>query len=404
MSSAASSRPSSAAPQPPPTGAPKAPQPSLLARLQNFWDRLSEGMAIDQLWSQLRHDTRTSYRLYSREVQPYEPPDARKHQRMHAWWHTARQFFWAILMKLSPAKRVILVAALILLMIGTITFQTGPNTPRGEIHLSGIGTLLVLLLLILEIADRVTMKRDLEIAREIQSWLVPSGPPATEQLDIAFTTRPANTVAGDYYDAFSRSLPGVALADQPMLMIVADVAGKSIPAAMLMATLHASLHTLALGSQSLLELAAGLNAYCCEHSNEGRRFTTAFIAQFDPASRVLTSINAGHNAPILLRASGAIERLDAGGVPFGISTGRPYAVDTRKLAQGDLLFIFTDGLIEAEDAGQNEFGEARLLPLLISYRALGSKELIAGIMQQVNGFVGDTPQHDDITVMAVRVK
>jgi len=378
------------------------PPPPRVGGVRSFWTRVTEGLELDQLWSQFRHETSSSYRLYSREVRAYEPGDARKAQPMHQFWHTAKQFFWAILMKLSPAKRVVLLAALVMVMMGSITFQQSDRT-RVEINLAGIGVLLILLLLVLEIADRVTMKRDLEIAREIQSWLVPSGPPPVPQLDIAFTTRPANTVAGDYYDAFPRTAgvpPGV---EPPIVMIVADVAGKSIPAAMLMATLHASLHTLALTAQSLTDLAAGLNRYCCEHSNEGRRFTTAFLAEFDPTTRRLTSINAGHNAPVLLRANGNIERLNAGGIPLGI-TLLPHESETRELASGDLLFIFTDGLVEAENARQNEFGEELLLPVLTAYRTAPARELIDQIIKHVNAFVGDTPQHDDITCMVVKVK
>jgi serine phosphatase RsbU (regulator of sigma subunit) len=390
-----------ASPSRPPVASPPSPPP--LRRLQTFWERVTEGLQLDQLWSQFRHDTRTSYRLYSREVQPYEPPDARRAQPMHHFWHTAKQFFWAILMKLSPAKRVVLLAALAMLVIGDVRFRSGHNTDV-TISLHGIGVILILLLLVLEIADRVVMKRDLEIAREIQSWLVPAGPPQVAQLDIAFMTRPANTVAGDYYDAFPRAAAAPAGTEPPIVMIVADVAGKSIPAAMLMATLHASLHTLALSSGSLDELTAGLNRYCCEHSNGGRRFTTAFIAEFDPATRRLTSINAGHNAPVLLRANGTIERLDAGGIPLGISTTLPYAAEVRDLAIGDVLFIFTDGLPEAENARQQEFGETSLLPLLISYRGLPAGEMIARVVQHVNAFVGDTPQHDDITCMVVKAR
>jgi phosphoserine phosphatase RsbU/P len=374
-----------------------------MGRVRSFWERVTEGLELDQLWSQFRNDTRSSYRLYSREVRPYEPPDARRSRPMHHFWHTAKQFFWAILMKLSPAKRVVLLVALVMLVMGDVRFRSG-NHSDVTISMHGVGVLLILMLLVLEIADRVTMKRDLEIAREIQSWLVPAGPPAVPQLDIAFTTRPANTVAGDYYDAFPRAVGVAAGAEPPMVMIVADVAGKSIPAAMLMATLHASLHTLALTAESLADLTAGLNRYCCEHSNEGRRFTTAFVAEFDPATRRLTSINAGHNAPVLLRAGGAIERLETGGIPLGINSSIPYASDSRELAPGDVLFIFTDGLVEAENARQQEFEEPQLLPLLISYRALPASELIARVMQHVNAFVGDTPQHDDITCMVVRVK
>ena len=131
----------------------------------------------------------------------------------------------------------------------------------GEFDLHFWAGLLLLLLLILEIADRVVMKRDLQIAREIQTWLLPGVPPQIPGLAIAYATRPANTVAGDYYDVFPR--PGRTNEDNRVVLAVADVAGKSIPAAMLMATFQASLKTLSTAQVALPELAANMNRYAC---------------------------------------------------------------------------------------------------------------------------------------------
>ena len=171
------------------------------------------------------------------------------------------------------------------------------STKEGT-HLIGFdlrlwGGLLMFFLLILEVADRVVMKRDLQIAREIQMWLLPVNPPPVPGMEIAFATRPANTVAGDYYDVFPR--PASASANQSYLIAVADVAGKSIPAALLMATFQASLKTLSATPSSLPELVESMNRYACSNSQGGLRFTTAFLAEYEPATRTLTYINAGHN-------------------------------------------------------------------------------------------------------------
>ncbi|MFH1573734.1 MAG: SpoIIE family protein phosphatase, partial [Acidobacteriota bacterium] len=155
------------------------------------------------------------------------------------------------------------------------------------------GALLVLLVLGLELADRVTMKRDLEIAREIQGWLVPKTPPPVAGTDIAFVTLPANTVSGDYYDAFLRPAPPGQPATEHLLLVVADVAGKSVPAALLMATFHASLRTLAINAMPLEELVSSVNRYTCAHSLGGLRFTTAFLADLDTTTGILRYINAG---------------------------------------------------------------------------------------------------------------
>ncbi len=181
-------------------------------------------------------------------------------------------------------------------------------------------------------------------------------------LEIAFATRPANTVAGDYYDVFAR--PSSSSPGGTFLIAIADVAGKSIPAAMLMATFQASLKTLANTAGSLTELVGRMNAYACTNSQNGRRFTTTFLAEYDPASRSLTYVNAGHNAPILRRQTGAIERLEVGGIPLGIQENAPYESGTVTLQSGDWLVIFTDGVIEAENVRNEEYGEARLLTML----------------------------------------
>jgi sigma-B regulation protein RsbU (phosphoserine phosphatase) len=171
------------------------------------------------------------------------------------------------------------------------------------------------------------MKRDLEIAREIQSWLMPSQAASVPGVDIAFATPPANTVAGDYYDAVFRP-------NGRLLLVVADVAGKSVPAALLTATLQASLRTLATLDGSLPELVAQVNRYACEQSLQGRRFTTAFLAELEPGTGALTYVNAGHNWPVLRRASGSIERLEVGGLPLGINLPMPYRSAAGTLGSG----------------------------------------------------------------------
>ena len=165
-----------------------------------------------------------------------------------------------MVMKLSPGRRVLFVIALVLLAFPGFDFRYNSLEFKMP-NLAFFGAVALVILLALELADRVTMKRDLEIAREIQSWLMPAMPPQAPGVDIAFATRPANTVAGDYYDAFFRPNSGecVSQPDTPphnahLLLVVADVAGKSVPAALLMATLQASVRTLAEVSTSLVEL------------------------------------------------------------------------------------------------------------------------------------------------------
>ncbi len=369
---------------------------SFVARLDRFWQRVTEGMAMNQLWSQFRTDARSSYRLYSKEVDPSRTADVTRGR--HAL-NVAGQYFWAIIEKLTPARRVLLLVALVLIIVpgGEWTFTTQTHEVRVfALDFHFYGGLLMFALLILEVGDRVVMKRDLQIAKEIQTWLLPANPPPIPGLEVAFATRPANTVAGDYYDVFARP------ESQSFLIAVADVAGKSVPAAMLMATFQASLKTLSATPGSLTELVGRMNRYACTNSQNGRRFTTAFIAEYAPATRTLTYVNAGHNTPILRRPTGAIERLHIGGLPLGIMPDAVYESASVGLGSGDWLVIFTDGVIEAENNAQEEYGETRLMVMLHSGIALAPSMMLNTIMADLDRFTGDAPQHDDVTLMLLK--
>jgi serine phosphatase RsbU (regulator of sigma subunit) len=385
----------------PPTGSSPVARPSFSARVHNFWQRVTEGLAVSQLWSQFESEARASYRLYSRDVDAKTPEGLTRGGR---GLHVIKEFFWAVMEKLSPARRVLLLAALVLLALphGGINYHEGGKSFAVEFDTHFWAGLLLFLLLMLEIADRVVMKRDLQIAREIQTWLLPGAPPQIPGLSIAYATRPANTVAGDYYDVFPR--PGETNEDNRVIFAVADVAGKSIPAAMLMATFQASLKTLSTLPITLPELVADMNKYACTNSQGGLRFTTAFISEYDAVRRTLHYINAGHNNPILRRSNGVIERLDVGGLPLGILPEAAYQAASVALDPGDWLVIFTDGVVEAENARQEEFDEMRLMNTINQSVAGAPAEMLKRLMADLDLFVGSTPQHDDVTCMMLKAE
>ncbi len=378
---------------PPPFG-----RQNLATRVNQFWQRVTDGLELDQLWDQFRIEARTSYSLYSREIDSTPKAGVRHGRR---WLDIAKQFFWAILDKLSPARRVLLLAALAMLAFNPEFSWTS----KGENHVVTFdlrlwGGLLMFVLLILEIADRVVMKRDLQIAREIQMWLLPVSPPQVPGIEIAFATRPANTVAGDYYDVFPR--PAHTSSDQSFLVAVADVAGKSIPAALLMATFQASLKTLSATPSSLAELVSGMNKYACGNSQGGLRFVTAFLAEYEPVARTLTYINSGHNQPMLRNKSGAIQRLEAGGLPLGIKADADYQTGTVTFEAGDWLVVFTDGVVEAVNEAGADYGEQRLISVVNAGTDVPPVKMLSRIMVDLDSFVGNTPQHDDITCLLVK--
>ncbi len=362
---------------------------------------------MNQLWSQFEKDARSSYRLYSAGLDklPEEP------SRLKRAWQMAKALFWAILEKLTPARRVLLLLALILLFFPGGGFSY--NSDGKHIEVQGLdlhfwGGILMFVVLLLELADRVVMKRDLEIAKDIQAWLLPGAPLQIPGYQIAYATRPANTVAGDYYDVILR--PGRRSSgdksedrnEDRILFVVADVAGKSIPAAMLMATFQASLRTLSTSGVTLAELVADVNRYACSNSAGGNRFTTAFLAELDATTGDLVYINAGHNVPILRKKSGLVERLEVGGIPVGILAEAPYQSGTARLEPGDWLVIFTDGVVEAVNQKDEEYGEAALLRLVDRESGSPPAELLRSLLAELDRYVGNTPQHDDITCLLLK--
>jgi sigma-B regulation protein RsbU (phosphoserine phosphatase) len=306
-------------------------------------------------------------------------------------------------MKMTPARRVLLFVALAMLILSSPKLHVGRSFTF-DVNLDALAALIFLLLLSLELADKVTMKRDLEIAREIQSWLTPSQPPPVAGASIAFYTRPQNSVAGDYYDAFYPM--NDAEAGGKLFLVIADVAGKSVPAALLMATFQASLHTVAREGVQLQKLVTRLNRYACAHSLDGRRFTTAMLGEYDPATRQLTYVNAGHNAPIVRRhnpnGQALIERLPASGVPFGISLDVSYEIATAQLGPRDALILFTDGVVEAFNAQGEEFTDLRLVDTIRHLPDGEAQRSLQFVMQRVDEFVGATKQFDDITCLVLR--
>jgi sigma-B regulation protein RsbU (phosphoserine phosphatase) len=219
---------------------------------------------------------------------------------------------------------------------------------------------------------------------------------------VAFASRPQNSVAGDYYDAFYPTRN--AAEGGNLMLVIADVAGKSIPAALLMATLQASLRTIAGEGASLADLVVRLNRYACAHSLDGRRFTTIVIAEYDPSSRRLAYVNAGHNAPLLRRANGTIEKLEVGGVPLGIEGTSVYQTSAVALSPDDFLIFFTDGVVEAFDEYAQEFGNERWLAAIRSLPRGTAQESLQYLMTRVDAFVGATRQSDDITCVVFRCK
>jgi phosphoserine phosphatase RsbU/P len=247
-----------------------------------------------------------------------------------------------------------------------------------------------------EIAQRERMNRELEIAREVQERLFPQELPKFAGIDYAGSCRPALVVGGDYYDFIELS-PG------ELGIAIGDVSGKGIPAALLMASLRASLRGQTIQpSRDLARLMANVNRLVYEGSTSNR-YATFFYAEYDSAARLLRYVNAGHNPPLVFRQGCEVMRLDIGGPVVGLLPGFPYQQGTIQLHAGDLLVAFTDGISEAMNSADEEWGEARLIEYVRKVPVIPADPLMKRIVAGVDEFVAGAPQHDDMTIIVARI-
>jgi sigma-B regulation protein RsbU (phosphoserine phosphatase) len=235
-------------------------------------------------------------------------------------------------------------------------------------------------------------QRELEEARRIQRKLLPSTMPQIDGWEIASWWQPASGVGGDCFDALS-------FGENRLALSIADVVGKGIPAALLMSNLQAAVRAFATDAAQPSELCQQVNRILCGHIAEGR-FISFFYCVVDADLGTLTFSNAGHYAPILVRANGDVERLDSGGAVLGIFPDGAYEQGRVTVGCGDRLILFTDGITEARNAQDLEFGEEQLIALAVENRVCSAPALQARLAQAVADFTGGRFQ-DDATLIVM---
>lgn len=246
-----------------------------------------------------------------------------------------------------------------------------------------------------EAAQRERVHREIEIAREVQEKLFPQELPVIDHASIAGICRPALGVGGDYYDV-------IQLEDGRIGLAIGDVSGKGISAALLMASLRASLRGATLDApQDLAKLMEKVSQLVYEAS-ASNRYATFFFGTYDPQSRALQYVNAGHNPPFVLRSNSDVVRLTAGGPVIGLLTHTSYEQQRFVLEPGDLLLAFTDGISEAMSSREEEWGEDRLEA--VARRCEGdAREVLREIIQEVEHFTAGEPQYDDMTLLVLKL-
>jgi phosphoserine phosphatase RsbU/P len=375
-------------------------------RFREFVTSYTRDLKAEDLGRLFTRDTREAYEFFARTIDPKELEGLSWHRRIVA---RLRLFFTAFTMKLSPARRVVYAASIIFAIVGVFNLmqfryaatqvenvaakvQT-PVLPDGLLSLV-IAFVLVNLIVLLEVADRLSLKNDLEIAREIQKAMLPPGRFRAPGADVAGFSRPANTVGGDFYEIFP-------LGDGRLVAAVGDVAGKGSPASLLMALLLAMMRTLIDERLEAAELISRLNVQVCRQA-PGNRFITLFYSVLDLTTGELTYVNAGHTHPLLFRGNGTVERLQDGGIALGMFDQSRFETGRVLLQPDDLLAIYSDGITEAENPKGLPFDEQGLETVLSAERRNNVAATCAAVVRAVERHTADTRLADDLTLLLLR--
>jgi serine phosphatase RsbU (regulator of sigma subunit) len=381
---------------------------------REFISRYTRDLTSEELGKLFTRETPEAYRFFARGINTAELEGLPWHKKTLRY---AQGFFLAFTMRLSPARRLMYGVALAFSVIGLLQLFAGfglvrvpipivlffvnirvpaPVFANGTLWLLA-GFLLMNLLVLLEVADRLSLKRDLEVAREIQQAMLPDGTWSGPGVEAFGLTKPANTVGGDFYDILPQP-------DGTVIVALGDVAGKASPAALLMALLLAMLRTLVDERLPLPALVQRLNLQVSRHA-PASRFITLFLASYDPPTGRLTFVNAGQTPPLLRRQNGSIERLMSGGIALGMFPGSTYEAGEVHMNPGDALLLYSDGLTEAESPDGQPFDEAGLERTLAlyagAYQQSAAAELGRAVFDAVERHRRDKRLSDDLTVLVL---
>jgi sigma-B regulation protein RsbU (phosphoserine phosphatase) len=244
--------------------------------------------------------------------------------------------------------------------------------------------------------ERERMERELELATEIQQSFQPSAPPVMDGYEFQGISFSCYEIGGDYYDF-------IRLHNSRMLIALGDVSGKGTAAALLMSSLHASIHGQVAARSPLPEIVRSVNEYLSENT-PANRFVTLFIAELNPLDGTLKYINAGHNPPLIGRTDGSIEQLGSGGFPLGIMPFAEYEIGETRLNSGEALVIYSDGVSEAANLKGEEFGMDRLSQVIQKNLAASASGLRDKVESSLSSFTQTAPAGDDITLVIVKKK
>ncbi|MGQ9560399.1 MAG: PP2C family protein-serine/threonine phosphatase [Candidatus Oleimicrobiaceae bacterium] len=336
----------------------------------------------------LREELRDIYYFY---VDPERRQELENKHRLVRWVYVVIWIGTSMLAKLTPLRRFLLLMSLAMVLIH-MRYSVNGNEVL-SIDLRGLGFVLLLVVLLLELKDKLLFQDELVAGRAVQEALLPKESPMLAGWDIWLHTRPANEVGGDLVDY-------VPLAHGRLAICLGDVAGKGLGAALCMAKVQATIRALADFIPSLSRLGRRLNEILCRDGLP-QRFVSLIVASVGSRSGRVHMLNAGHLPPLLLR-DGQCQELPRGEAALGLTPKTRFRVHSVSLAKGDVLFIYSDGLTECRDQHHELFGEQRLSNVLAEASPGSARQIGEQVVSAVEHFVGQARFEDDFSLAVLK--
>jgi phosphoserine phosphatase RsbU/P len=324
--------------------------------------------------------------------------ESHSRDRLRQMGRIRRAFFFigwllkSLFLKLSPARRLLLAFAFLTMWPAiTIVREGGTTQVDAGFPLAPIAALL--LIVALEVKDKLVAHHELEAGRAVQRELMPEANPVISGWDVWLFTRSANHVGGDLVDC-------IPIGNRRFGIVLGDVAGKGLPAALLMSKLQATVRALASETTSLATLGEKTNRILCRDGLPNR-FATMVYVEVTADSGSVTVLNAGHPHPLVIR-NGGLEELPTDAMALGFFADAPFSERSVNLAAGDALVLFSDGVTEAVNVSEEFFGDDRLRSLLLALSGMDASGIGTAVVADVDEFVGDTRPHDDLSLVVLR--
>ena len=362
-----------------------------MKRAGRFFREQLAGLRSDEFRRLFAREAPRAYAVLSRDL----PRESEPAGAVKRWWHRFKVVFKGLSAKLTPARRTLFVVSLVAVVLGMIRFQVDAASGSFSVDLFSIflpvGVCGLVFLLALELADRVLVRDELEVARELQRDLLPRAAPELSGWRFAHSYRTANEVGGDYYDF-------VALPDGRLALLAGDASGHGMAAGLVMAIANAAIK-LALDLDPAPPRVAELLNRALWRTGTRRNFMSLFYGALEPESGRLDYVCAGHPFPLLRRSGGEIVELGHGSFPLGLRESAELASQVERIEPGDLLVVFSDGLFETRNENGEPFGYERITAKVAGGGS--AAEVHRRLLAALDLFRGDEPLVDDVSIVVV---